>query len=49
MILDFIIVGTVVAGAVAYLVWNFMPRPKKASGCPAPCGTCAAKSSARTP
>ena len=43
MILDFIIVFAVVAGAAGYLVWHFMPKSRKAAGCPAPCGTCASK------
>lgn len=49
MILDSIIVGVIVVGAAAYLVWHFMPKPRKATGCPAPCGTCASKAPARTP
>ena len=49
MILDSIIVGMVVMAAAGYLVWHFMPKTKKASGCPAPCGTCTAKAPARTP
>lgn len=37
MILDSIIVAVVVAGAVAYLAWNFRPRRRPA---PAPCAAC---------
>lgn len=37
MIIDSIIVGVVVAAAVAYLAWNFRPRRRTAS---APCAAC---------
>ena len=49
MILDSIIVGVVVISAAAYLVWHFMPKPKKKGNCAATCGHCAAKTLVRTP
>jgi hypothetical protein len=42
--IDSIIVAVVVAGAVAYLVWNFRPRRRAA---PAPCAACPKTSEAR--
>jgi hypothetical protein len=39
MILDGMIVAVVVASAVAYLVWHFLPRRKA----PSPCAACPAK------
>ena len=37
MVIDSIIVGVVVAAAVAYLAWTFIPRRRKAA---ASCGAC---------
>ena len=37
MVIDSIIVGVVVTAAVAYLLWNFRPRRRRA---PAACSAC---------
>lgn len=48
MLLDSIIVGVVVAGAVVYLLSLLVPRSRKGASCASPCGSCAAKAPTRT-
>jgi hypothetical protein len=43
MVLDYVIVAVVVAGAVAYLAWTFRPRRAQRTATPA-CSGCAQSS-----
>ena len=43
MILDSILVGLAILGAVAILVRQYMPKPARKGACAPACGACAAK------
>lgn len=43
MILDSIVVGLAISGAVALLLRHYLPRRGRKGGCASPCGSCSSK------